>query len=53
MDFFNEVESEVVRVLPNGVSIKVKAKAAAISNESYEDAWLKAQEKAKADAEKK
>jgi hypothetical protein len=53
MDFFNEVESEVVRVLPNGVSIKVKAKASALSNESYEDAWLKAQEKAKADAEKK
>lgn len=53
MDFFNEVESEVVRILPNGVSIKVKAKASALSNESYEDAWLKAQENAKADAEKK
>ena len=53
MSFFNEVEYEAKKTLPDGVEVIVKAKASATSSISFEDAWLKAQELAKKDAEAK
>ena len=53
MSFFNEVEYQAKTALPDGVEVIVKAKASATSSISFEDAWLKAQELAKKDAEAK
>ena len=53
MSFFNEVEYEAKKTLPDGVEVIVKAKASETSSISFEDAWLKAQEQAKKDAEAK
>lgn len=53
MSFFNEVEYEAKKTLPDGVEVIVKAKASETSSISFEDAWLKAQELAKKNAEAK
>lgn len=51
MSFFNEVEFIASKVLQDGNEVIVKSKASASSSESYEDAWLKAQDIAKEKAE--